>query len=305
MGSANMVELFGHDVLRELGRVTFAAQMGEVEVAQAVGHDLRGGLGGGDVGEVAVAAEDALLETPRTARTILQHLHVMIGFEHEDIGGADAVEYEPGGVAKVGGEAEGAGGSSDQVPNRVLGVVRDGKGFDADIADLKARAGGEKLPVDLGFELFGDIGPIGRRIFFADPLGFQRPDRGVLRVAIAIDGNAKLICQAEEAGDVIAVFVSDENGREVFRCPANGGEALADLQRRKSGVHEDARPGGLDIGAVASGPTAEDGEFNGHGKTLPAGKNPGNFFNTCGSPRGPPRKVKFDFLSHFDVNSMC
>jgi len=218
-----MVELFGHDVLREFRLVTFAAQMGEIEVAQAVGHDLRGGLGGGDVGEVAVAAEDALLETPRTARTILQHLHVMIGFEHEDIGGADAVEDEPGGVAKVGGEAEVAGGGANQITNGILRVVRNGKRFDADIADLKSRAGGEKLPVDLRLEMFGDIGSIGRRTFFADPLGFQRPDRGVLRVAIAIDGNAKFIRQAEEAGDVIAVFVSDENGREVFRCPANGG----------------------------------------------------------------------------------
>ena len=63
---------------------------------------------------------------------------------------------------------------------------------------------------------------------------------------------------------MVAVFVGDQNGREIFRRPANGSEARADLARRKSGVHEEAAVFGFDIGAIAAGAAAEDGEFDGH-----------------------------------------
>ena len=71
VGCADMVELFGHDVMRQFGSIAFAAQMGEIEMAQIGRHDLRGGFGGGFVGEMAVAAEDALLEAPGAARAFL------------------------------------------------------------------------------------------------------------------------------------------------------------------------------------------------------------------------------------------
>jgi len=103
------MKLLGHDVFGERGRVTFAAQMREVKLFQIGGHDLRDGLGGGDVGDVAVPAEDALLQRPRAARTILQHLHIVIGFEDEDVRDADAFQHELGDVAEVGGESDVAG----------------------------------------------------------------------------------------------------------------------------------------------------------------------------------------------------
>ena len=64
MRRADVMELLGHDVLREFRLVAFAAQVCQVKVAQPGGHDMRGGLGGGEVGEMAVASEDALLEAP-------------------------------------------------------------------------------------------------------------------------------------------------------------------------------------------------------------------------------------------------
>ena len=152
MFSADVMELLGHDVLREFGLVTFAAQVGEVKVLQFGGHDVRGGFGGGHVREMAVTAEDALLERPRAARAILQHLHVVVGFEDEDVRGADAVEHEPGCVAEVGGEADVAARGAQKKSDGILGVVRDGKGFDEHVGDLKARAGGEEVAVEFGFE---------------------------------------------------------------------------------------------------------------------------------------------------------
>ena len=64
MRCADVMELFGHDIVRKFGPVAFAAQMREVEMLQVGGHDLRGGLGGGGVGKMAVASEDALFQRP-------------------------------------------------------------------------------------------------------------------------------------------------------------------------------------------------------------------------------------------------
>jgi hypothetical protein len=53
---------------------------------------------------------------------------------------------------------------------------------------------------------------------------------------------------------------------------------LADLARGKSGVHENARLGGLDVGAIASRAAAEDGELDGHNWKLVSRRQTGNFF---------------------------
>lgn len=262
MHRADVMELFGHDVLREFGLVAFAAQVGEVKVAQVGGHDLRGGFGGGFVGQMAVAAEDALLEAPRAARTILQHLHVMVGFEDEDVRGADAVEHQLGDVAEVGGKTEIAGGGAQQKSDRILRVVRNGKRFDAHIADFKSRAVFKQSPVNFLFQVFRAVEAVERGFF--RPFGFERPDGAVLRAAIAIDRDVKFVGDAEQSADVVGVFVRDENGGQVFRRAPDAGEALADLARRKPGVHEHAGFGGFEVGAIAAGTAAEDGEFDGH-----------------------------------------
>ena len=67
MRGADLMEAFVHDVMRQFGTIAFAAEMGEVKMPQSGGHDLRSGFGGGFVGEMAVAAENALLEAPRPA----------------------------------------------------------------------------------------------------------------------------------------------------------------------------------------------------------------------------------------------
>ena len=190
MRRADVMELFGHDVLREFGLVAFAAQVGEVKIFQFRRHDLRGGFGGGDVREMAVAAEDALLERPRAVRTILQHLHVVVGFEDEDVRGADAVEHEPRGVAEVGGETDVAARGAQQKSDGVLRVVRDGKSFDEDVGDLKARAGGEQSPFELRDEIGGGFfDAVEKRVTLAVPFFLERPRGGFLRVAITINRN--------------------------------------------------------------------------------------------------------------------
>ena len=150
MGGANLVQAFAHDVTREFGAVAFAAEMGKVKMFQSGGHDLRGGFGSGIVRKMAVTAKDALLETPRAARTILQHLHVVIGFEHEDIRRTNALDDQFRHVAEVGDKTDVAGSGAQQKTNGILGVVRDGKSVHQQVADFKARASIEQMAVEFG-----------------------------------------------------------------------------------------------------------------------------------------------------------
>ena len=129
MGGADVMKLFGHDMLREFGFVAFLAQVGEVEVPQSGGHDLRGGFGGGQIREMAVASENPLFEAPRTTRTFLQHLHVVIGFKNQHVRGADAFQYQLGRVAKISGESNIAARRPQQKSNRVLRIMRNLKRF--------------------------------------------------------------------------------------------------------------------------------------------------------------------------------
>jgi hypothetical protein len=74
------------------------------------------------------------------------------------------------------------------------------------------------------------------------------------------------------------MFVRHQDGGEFFRRFADAGEALADLQRRKARIHENAGFIGFQIGAIAVGTTAENGELNGHTRTLATRWNAGKFF---------------------------
>ena len=71
----------------------------------------------------------------------------------------------------------------------------------------------------------------------------------------------------------------DQDGGEIFRHPADGGKALADLARAEPGVHEDTGFIGFDVGAIAAGTAAENGEFDGHAWTLVARKQRGKLFS--------------------------
>ena len=200
----------------------------------------------------------------------------MIGFEDEHVRGADAFEHQPGRVAEVGGETNVAARRPQEKPDGILRIVGNLKSFNHQVVQFKMVAGLEQPPVNLRFQIRRVFRITGRGIFFAGQFGFERPDGGVLGVAIAIDGNLKFIGEAEHAGDVVAVFVGDENGGQLFRGAAEAGQALADLARGKPGIHQHARLGGLDIGAIAGGTAAQDGEFYGHNFKLvprqPAGK---------------------------------
>ena len=109
MRCADLLETFTHNAVCKGGFVAFTAQVGEVNVFQSGGHDLRNSFSGGFVGEMTVAAENSLLQTPGPARTILKHFYIMVGFKDENVRGACAFDDKLGHVAEVGDKTKIAG----------------------------------------------------------------------------------------------------------------------------------------------------------------------------------------------------
>ena len=125
MGGPDLLQAVVDDALGQFGAIALAAQMAEIQMPQVGGHDLLGGIRGGFVREMPVPAQNALLEAPGAAGTILQHLHVMVRLQHQRMGRADPFEHQPRGMAKVRQETDVPGAGAQQEADGVLGVVRD------------------------------------------------------------------------------------------------------------------------------------------------------------------------------------
>jgi hypothetical protein len=107
--------------------------------------------------------------------------------------------------------------------------VGDGEAVDVDIADGEGGAGLEE------FELGDEFAP---------------GDRGCGE-ARAIDGNAKLLRDGGEAGDVVGMFVRYKDSVEGFGIDSNGGQALKSFFAAETCVDEDAGSRGGDEGGIS------------------------------------------------------
>jgi hypothetical protein len=156
------------------------------------------------------------------------------------------------------------------------------KGFDQQIVQFKMVAGLKQPPINPQFQInvqtLSTFRIGGHGFSFAAQFRFERPNRGVLRIAIAKNGDVKFIGNPQQPHNVIAVLVGDQNGREIFRSAANGGQALANLAGRKPGIHQDAGFGGLDVGAIAGRTASQNSELYGHSLKLVAGEATGKCF---------------------------
>src|SRR5262245_8403682 len=92
--------------MRQVRAVAVLAQMTEIQVAQLAGNDLFGGIGGSLVGKMPVPAEDALFDAPGAAQIVLEHFHVVIGFEHKDVRYSDPFDDQAGGVSEISEESD-------------------------------------------------------------------------------------------------------------------------------------------------------------------------------------------------------
>ena len=230
MVCADRLQPLAHDAVREFGFVALAAQVAEIQMTQVGGNNLLGSVGGVGVGKMPVPAKDALLQFPRAARAVLKHLHVVIGFENEDVCVADALDDEFRHVAEVGDDANVARDGAKKKSDRVLRVVRNGKSVHCHVANLKTRTGGEDAGIEFCFE----------RVFG----GFERG-------AVAVNRNFQFRGDAVESLDMVGMFVRDQNAGQTFRRAPDARKPLADLARAQPSVNEDARFGSFEQGAIA------------------------------------------------------
>lgn len=223
------VQARGKAAAFESGGGGHADQFRMVVVLAQVAEDKRRGTGGeivpekiGNdvVREMAVAAHHALLYGP-WIRADLEHFDIVIGFEQQNIRGAQMVLDGIWDVAKIGGNPDFDARGAKGVADRIDGIVRNGETVDRDIADRERTACLETF--DGGFAGF----PIDDR-------------RGALR---NVDGNgaAQFAEEAAEAGNVIGVFVGDEDGVEPIKRFARGGETLHEIAYTQARVNEEAR----------------------------------------------------------------
>jgi len=74
----------------------------------------------------------------------------------------------------------------------------------------------------------------------------------------------QLLTQHRQTLHMIRVLVRDQNPGQILGCPANSGEALANLPQAEARVDEHAGLVGLHVSAIARGAAAEDGQANRH-----------------------------------------
>ena len=121
-----------------------------------------------------------------------------------------------GGVAEVGEKPDVAGGCAQQKSNRIVGVMGHTEGVHCQISDFKRCAGGKEPEIEPHFKLAGNC---------------------LAGEAIAIDRNLQPGSQADESLDMIGMLVRDQNAMEVFRCPPNIQQPLADLASAQARIH--------------------------------------------------------------------
>ena len=210
--------------------------MGKHEIARAAVETLGIGEKRTDclIRKMAGAAHDALFDVPRVG-TDLQHLHIVIGFEHQAIAIAQVLLYQFGHVTEIGHQRKLHPGGAKREAERVDGVVGNTKRRDFDIAHAKSLTGLDE------FDAFEAA---------CVPLG-KKAQRFGVRLSTEIYGSVPFGKQRGETADMIGVFVRDENTVEAIDRMRKRGEAPQRLALPEPGIHQQARPGSLEQGAIA------------------------------------------------------
>ncbi len=242
---AELLEPLFHYSVGQFRPIAFLAQVSKIQMAQVSRDDLLGGIGGRLVREVAVPAQDPLLETPGTVGALLQHLHIVVGLQYQSISAADPFEHQPGGMTEIGEKSNIAPSRAHEKADGILCVVGHSEALDQQIADLETRPGLKAAAAKLDLKHVFD---------------------GFLGQAVAIDWDAKLFAQDCQPLGVVGVFVRNEDAGEAFRRSANGCQAFPNLTNAQPGVDQKARFVRFEIGAVAGGATAENSKANSHGR---------------------------------------
>src|SRR5437016_2239641 len=188
------------------------------------------------------AAQDALLHLPRV-RANLQHIQIVIGFQHQAICSAQMHLHQLRHVAEVGNDGHLCAVRSERKADRIGGVVRNRKRVNVNVAnrEMLARLNGFDSPQPLP------------QCFRQDAL---HRIHGRLRNVERRFPNAKHLRQAVA---VVGVFVSDQDAVNVLDGSFHGREARKRFALAQSGIHEESGSPGLEQRDVPRAARRQDG----------------------------------------------
>src|SRR5437879_1987244 len=221
---------------RDIGIIVVFGKMRQHQIARArvetfgIGEKRADAL----IREMAGAAHHALLDVPGI-RADLEHLHIVIRFEHEAIAIAQVLLDQLGHVTEIGHQGELHAGSAEGEAERVDGVVGNAKRRDFDIANAEAVAGLNELDalesprVALGKKTQRFGMSFGGEIYGGAPGGQQRG----------------------ETADMIRMLVRDDDAVEAIDRTRQGGKPPQRCALSQPRIHQQARPGSLEQGAIA------------------------------------------------------
>jgi hypothetical protein len=237
-------EVGADDMHGALEFVAFAAEMGEEDLPEGVAGDVGEEGGGHLVGEVALAAEDALLERPRAGGAVDEISSWLASrttsWQPRRRSRATEVAM-PRSVAMP--RRESAAGQHEA--DGLVGVVGQRKRQQLDVADGERRAGGEEVP--------------------AQPLAVADVARGL---AVGVELHVELLAEVGQADGVVGVLVGDADGADLGGVEPRQRHAPQGFARGDAGIDQQRRRGALDVDAVAAAAGGEhaDAELGGGGK---------------------------------------
>ena len=171
-------------------------------------------------------AHHPLLHRPRI-RPRTQHLHIVIRFHHQHAAAPQMVAHARRHVAEIGGKTNFDAFRAKGEAHRIGGVVRNRKGHDLDVAHAKAPA---------GREMFGFRQLRNRALLVA-----HRPAPGLMGRRGQEDRHVQFCGQPLQAGNMVGVFVRDQDRGNFLGALAQRPQPLASFAARQPGIHQNAR----------------------------------------------------------------
>jgi hypothetical protein len=196
-----------------------------------------------------------LFGAPRPPQIILEQLQIVIGLQHESVRRADPFDNQPRGMPQISQEPNVTRGRANQEPDRILRIVRDGKGLDQEIPHFEGGAGLEHAARE-GHAL----------------RGLNR----FTRMPVAEQRDTQFTRDLRQTPNVVAVLVRHQDAVEGLRGATQQGQSLANLPATEPGVDQQPRLLGFQKRTVSVRPTAQDRKTNTHNPSLKTGTPPGN-----------------------------
>ena len=224
-------------------RVAVGTQMGQINVLQGVGCALGNQPCGVDVGQVSLAAANALLERPGP-RGFAQEVLIVVGLNDDGLASLELFPDKRRAHTQVGNDPNAGVGGLEAESDGFVRIVRDGEWFDGNVADFERcarleNAGGNLMRLGL-------------------------PPDSVQRAGIGIDRNTMPFLEDPEAGHMVAVFVRNTDPIDAFGRNAELVEPDGDLTSTKPGVDQKPGVGRGHINRVARASTSQYANFQTH-----------------------------------------